>query len=62
MCVWTQCIIYFDFKSEVKDYTYSVESVVDDMLEILTHTDLPHKLVLVPVHSCQLTDVGKHIL
>jgi hypothetical protein len=29
------------------------------MLEILAHTDLPHELVLVSVHSRELTDVSE---
>lgn len=40
----------------------SVETVVDEMLQILAHTDLSHQTVLVPVHSSQLTNVGKSIL
>lgn len=32
------------------------------MLEILAHSDLSHKLVLVPVHPRQLTNVSKRIL
>ena len=43
-------------------YTYSVESVVDEMFDILTHSDLSHKLVLVSVHSSQLTDMSKDVL
>ena len=30
-----------------------------DVLEILAHTNLPHQLVLVTVHTSQLTDVGE---
>lgn len=32
------------------------------MLEIFAHPDLSHQLVLVAVHSCQLTNVGKDVL
>ena len=32
------------------------------MLKILAHPDLPHEFVLVPVHSSQLTHMGKDIL
>lgn len=34
-----------------KEYSYSVEAVVDEMLEIFAHSDLSHQLVLVAVHS-----------
>lgn len=40
----------------------SVEPRVDDVLEILAHTDLLHKLVLVSIHTGQLTDVREHVL
>ena len=39
-----------------------VESVVDEVLEVLAHADLPHELVLVAVHARQLADVGKDVL
>lgn len=42
--------------------TYSIESVVDQMLEILAHSDLPHQFVFVPVHSSQLAHVSKYVL
>ena len=42
--------------------TYGVEAVVDEVLQVLTHADLSHQLVLVAVHASQLTHVGKHIL
>lgn len=45
-----------------EEYPYSVEAVVDEMLEIFAHSDLSHQLVLVAVHSCQLTNVGKDVL
>lgn len=32
------------------------------MLKILAHSNLPHELVLVPVHSSQLTHVTKNVL
>lgn len=41
---------------------YGVEAVVDEMLEVLAHADLPHQLVLVAVHSRQLAHVGKDVL
>lgn len=41
---------------------YGVESVVDDMLEVLAHTNLPHQLVLVAIHPCQLANVSKGVL
>jgi len=42
--------------------TDSVESMVDEMLEVLAHANLPHQLVLVAVHSRQLADVRKDVL
>lgn len=45
-----------------KEYSYGVEAVVDEMLEIFAHSDLSHQLVLVAVHSSQLTNVGKDVL
>lgn len=38
------------------------ERETHDMLEILAHPNLSHKLVLVAIHSRQLTDVGEHEL
>lgn len=32
------------------------------MLEIFAHSDLSHQLVLVAVHSRQLTNMGKDVL
>ena len=32
------------------------------MLDVLAHSDLPHELVLVAVHSRQLSHVRKHVL
>lgn len=46
----------------MRSYTYSVESVVNEMFDVLTHSDLSHKLVLVSVHSSQLTNMGKDVL
>jgi len=37
----------------------SVEASVDDVLQILAHSDLPHQLVLVSVHTSQLTNVSE---
>ena len=45
-----------------RDYAHSVEPVVDEMLQVFTHADLSHQLVLVAVHACQLTHVGKDVL
>ena len=42
--------------------THCVESVVDDVFEILAHPDLLHQLVLVTVHARQLAHVGKDVL
>ena len=42
--------------------SYCVKSVVDKMFEIFTHSNLSHQFILVSVHPCQLSHVGKHIL
>eukprot|EP00123_Amoebidium_parasiticum_P018100 comp24100_c1_seq1/m.43517 comp24100_c1_seq1/g.43517 ORF comp24100_c1_seq1/g.43517 comp24100_c1_seq1/m.43517 type:complete len:308 (+) comp24100_c1_seq1:5498-6421(+) len=39
-----------------------VEAVVDQMLQVLAHADLPHQLVLVAVHACKLTHVCEDVL
>ena len=39
-----------------------VEPIVDDVLEVLAHPDLLHELVLVPVHTGELTDMGHGVL
>mmetsp|Transcript_889 Transcript_889/g.2132 ORF Transcript_889/g.2132 Transcript_889/m.2132 type:complete len:706 (-) Transcript_889:1206-3323(-) len=39
-----------------------VEAVVDQVLQVLAHAHLPHEPVFVPVHTCQLTHVGKNVL
>ena len=50
------------FAQRMKRYTYSVESVVNEMFDVLTHSDLSHQLVLVSVHSSQLTNMSKDVL
>ena len=42
--------------------TYSIEAVVDDMLEILAHSNLFHQLVFVTVHASKLSNMCKHVL
>lgn len=42
--------------------THCVEAVVDEMLQVFAHSNLPHELVLVAVHASQLTDMGKDVL
>lgn len=42
--------------------TYGIKSVVDDMFKVFTHPDLPHELILVTIHSSQLTNVSKDVL
>ena len=39
-----------------------VESVVDEVLEVLAHAHLAHQAVLVPVHARQLPDVREAVL
>lgn len=43
-------------------WTYSVEPVVDEMLQVFAHSDLSHQLVLVAVHARQLPDMSKDVL
>ena len=45
----------------------SIEAIVDEVLQVLRHLDLPHKLVLVTVHTVTVhtrkgADVRKYIL
>lgn len=42
--------------------THRIEPIVHQMLQILAHSDLSHQLVLVPIHSRQLTNVRENIL
>ena len=39
-----------------------VEAVVDEVLDVLAHPDLPHQPVLVPVHARELPDVVETVL
>lgn len=39
-----------------------VKAVVDEMLEVLGHANLPHEPVLVPVHPRQLADMGEDVV
>mmetsp|Transcript_3491 Transcript_3491/g.11579 ORF Transcript_3491/g.11579 Transcript_3491/m.11579 type:complete len:907 (-) Transcript_3491:778-3498(-) len=39
-----------------------VEAVVDEVLEVLAHPDLPHEPVLVPIHPGELPHVRKDVL
>ena len=50
------------YENNQESCTYSIEAVVDDMLEILAHSNLFHQLVFVTVHSSKLTNVCKHVL
>lgn len=45
-----------------KGGTYCVKPVVDEMFQVLAHTNLSHQFVLVTVHSCQLTHMSKDVL
>ena len=40
----------------------SVEPVVDQMLEVFSHSNLPHQPILVPIHSSQMSNMRKDIL
>lgn len=43
-------------------FTYSVEAVVDEMLQVFAHSDLSHQLVLVSIHTSQLTHMSENVL
>lgn len=48
---------------EIHDmFTYSVEAVVDEMLQVFAHPDLSHQLVLVSIHASQLTHMSENVL
>ena len=40
----------------------SIESVVDKMLQVLAHSHLSHELVLVAIHTSQLTNMSEYVL
>jgi hypothetical protein len=40
----------------------SIEAIVDEVLQVLRHSNLPHKLVLVTVHARKGANVRKYIL
>lgn len=41
---------------------HRVEAVVDEMLQVLAHANLPHQLVFVAIHASQLPHVCKYVL
>ena len=43
-------------------YRSRVESVVNNVLDVLSLSDLLHELVLVPVHAGQITNVSEYVL
>lgn len=45
-----------------KGGTYCVKPVVDEMFQVLAHSNLPHQFVFVPVHPRELAHVGKDVL
>jgi hypothetical protein len=40
----------------------SIEAIIDEMLQVLCHSNLPHELVLVTVHACKGPNMRKNIL
>lgn len=42
--------------------TNCVEAVVNEMLQVFAHSDLPHEFVLIAVHASQLTNMGEDVL
>lgn len=51
-----------DLRVSVWAGSHRVEAVINEMLQVLAHTNLPHQLVFVPVHARQLPHMGKDIL
>lgn len=45
-----------------KGGTHCVKPVVDEMFQVLAHSNLPHQFVFVPVHPRELAHVGKDVL
>lgn len=39
-----------------------IEAIVDEVLQVLCHSDLPHEFVFVSVHACEGANVRKNIL
>ena len=39
-----------------------IEAIVDEMLQVLRHSDLPHEFVLVSVHARESANVCKNVL
>ena len=50
------------YANKIPFSTYSIEPIVDKMLEIFTHANLSHQLVFVSVHARQLTHVSVDVL
>lgn len=44
------------------EWLTSIKSVVDQVFQIFTHAHLSHQFVFVPIHSCQLADMGEYVL
>ena len=42
--------------------TYRIESVVYNVLDVFAHSNLSHQLVLVSIHSSQLTNMSEDVL
>lgn len=42
--------------------TYCVEAVIDDVLEVLAESNLPHEFVLVTVHPSELANMSECVL
>ena len=43
-------------------YRPSIETIVNNMLHILAHTDLPHHTILIPIDTGKLSQVRIHVL
>jgi len=39
-----------------------IETIIDQVFEILSHTYLPHQTILITIHTCKLAYMGKDVL
>jgi hypothetical protein len=43
-------------------YRSGVEAIIDEVLEVLAHTNLAHQSILVAIHACELANMSKDVL
>lgn len=47
---------------QYKYSTHRIETIINQMLEILAHTNLTHQFVFIAIHSSQLANMREYIL